>query len=295
MGILTDTIKSAFSTVFTQAYKNTDAVDHRQERDRRRATTATAPTTPSLPASLLTRVRALPGVAQAVGRHLRQAQLVGHNGKVISSGGAPGLAFSYSPGGPALQPAHADQRQLADRPRTRSTSTPRPRARTTSRSVRRDRRRRARAGRAVPDRRHGQVRRRLLARRRDDGDLHAARGPAAVPQAGPATTRSTSRPSPAPRPQQLVSQIKPLLGPSAQVRTGQAQAAAGDQGHQRVPQHLPGLPARVRRHRAVRRELRDRQHAVDHDRPANPRAGHAAHARRDPPAGPHARCWSRRS
>ena len=39
------------------------------------------------------------------------------------------------------------------------------------------------------------------------------------------------------------------------------------------------LPARVRRHRAVRRQLRDRQLAVDHDRPAHARVRDAADAR----------------
>src|SRR6185437_11029322 len=80
--ILTDTIKSAFSTVFQQAYKNTDVVITAEsaiggEEDSR---TAVAP---SLPAALLDKVRALPGVAQAAGGISDHAQLVGHNGKVI--------------------------------------------------------------------------------------------------------------------------------------------------------------------------------------------------------------------
>ena len=45
---------------------------------------------PSLPASLLTRIRAVPQVGQASGAIGDQAQLVGHDGKVISRGGAPG-------------------------------------------------------------------------------------------------------------------------------------------------------------------------------------------------------------
>jgi hypothetical protein len=54
---------------------------------------------PTLPASLLARVQALPGVAHASGGVSDQAQLVGRNGKEISRGGAPGLAFSYTPSG----------------------------------------------------------------------------------------------------------------------------------------------------------------------------------------------------
>ena len=102
--ILTDTIKSAFGTVFTRVYKNTDAAitgksavvgeEGGEERER----------PPSLPASLLTRVQALPGVAQASGSISDRAQLVGHNGKVIQRGGAPALAFSYQPGAERFNP-----------------------------------------------------------------------------------------------------------------------------------------------------------------------------------------------
>jgi putative ABC transport system permease protein len=101
--ILTDTIKSAFSTVFTHVYKNTDAVitgrsaiggEGNEERE----------TVPSFPASLLAQVQALPGVVQASGGISDRAQLVGRNGKVISRGGAPALAFSYQPGSERFNP-----------------------------------------------------------------------------------------------------------------------------------------------------------------------------------------------
>jgi putative ABC transport system permease protein len=96
--ILTDTIKSAFSTVFTKAYKNADAVitgksaigNAHGERNQ---------TPPSLPESLLTSVQGLSSVAQASGKISDSAQLVGRDGKVISRGGAPSLAFSYTPAG----------------------------------------------------------------------------------------------------------------------------------------------------------------------------------------------------
>ena len=51
----------------------------------------------------------------------------------------------------------------------------------------------------------------------------------------------------------------------------------GDAGRAELHQVLP---ARLRRHRAVRRQLRDRQHARDHRRAADARARHPAHARR---------------
>src|SRR5579864_2542277 len=107
--ILTDTIKSAFSTVFTHVYRNTDAVitgksaiggeENGNEREM----------PPSLPASLLVRVRSLPGVAQASGGIADRAQIVGRNGKVISRGGAPALAFSYQPGAERFNPLSLTQ------------------------------------------------------------------------------------------------------------------------------------------------------------------------------------------
>ena len=92
--ILTDTIKAAFNTVFTQVYKNTDAVISGKSaiggnRDNGNVL-------PSFPQSLLAQVRGLPGVLEAQGGIDDLAQLVGRDGKVISGGGAPGLAFSVN-------------------------------------------------------------------------------------------------------------------------------------------------------------------------------------------------------
>src|SRR5207237_9825943 len=84
--VLTDTIKSAFSSVFTQAYKNADAVvTGKSAIGNGQGGGNGAPEVPSLPATLLTKVQALPGVAQVDGGISDQAQLVGRNGKVISS------------------------------------------------------------------------------------------------------------------------------------------------------------------------------------------------------------------
>ena len=72
-------------------------------------------------------------------------------------------------------------------------------------------------------------------------------------------------------PEQLAAASKPVLPPTAQVRTGQAQATRGGVRDERV-HHVPaGLPARVRRDRALRRQLRDRELARDHDRAAHAR------------------------
>jgi putative ABC transport system permease protein len=94
--ILTDTIRAAFSSVFTQAYRSADAVVTSKSAIGTNTYTGAGPETPSLSASLLTRLQALPQVALATGGISDQAQLVGHDGKVISRAGAPGLAFSHT-------------------------------------------------------------------------------------------------------------------------------------------------------------------------------------------------------
>jgi putative ABC transport system permease protein len=96
--ILTDTIKAGFDTIFAVSYENTSAV----------ITTRTAFSTANsnntgtfgFPETVLPKVQALPDVAAAVGSLTDQStHLVGRNGKVISSGGAPNLGFSHDPNG----------------------------------------------------------------------------------------------------------------------------------------------------------------------------------------------------
>ena len=93
--VLTDTIKSAFGTVFTQVYKNTDAVITGKSA----IGNSNNGLPPSFSQSLLPKVRALPGVAAADGGVSDFAYLVGRDGKVISGHGAPPLAFSVHPHG----------------------------------------------------------------------------------------------------------------------------------------------------------------------------------------------------
>jgi putative ABC transport system permease protein len=102
--ILTDTIKSAFGTVFTQVYKHTDAVISGKNalgegEGEGEGGGESKGGVPAFGESLLARVRALPEVAEAQGGIADHAQLVGRNGKVIATGGAPGLAFSVHPHG----------------------------------------------------------------------------------------------------------------------------------------------------------------------------------------------------
>ncbi|HUJ91295.1 MAG TPA: ABC transporter permease [Gaiellaceae bacterium] len=97
--VLTDTIKAAFNTVFTEVYKNTDAVISGKSAiggNRNNGNDIV----PSFPESLLAKVQRLPGVLEAEGGIDDQSRLVGRNGKVISAGmGGPGLAFSVNPAG----------------------------------------------------------------------------------------------------------------------------------------------------------------------------------------------------
>ncbi|HEY2310087.1 MAG TPA: FtsX-like permease family protein, partial [Gaiellaceae bacterium] len=96
--VLTDTIKAAFNTVFTQVYKNTDAVITGKSAIGGNANQGVTP--PSLPVSLLGKVRGLPGVSVAEGGISDQAKLVGRDNKVLAGkGGAPSLAFSVNPAG----------------------------------------------------------------------------------------------------------------------------------------------------------------------------------------------------
>ena len=98
--ILTDTIKAAFSTVFTTVYAKTDAVISGKEAFGNDSNSNNLP--PSFPQSLLGKVRNLPGVLAAEGGISDLASLVGRDGKVISGHGSPSLAFSVHP--------HGDQR-----------------------------------------------------------------------------------------------------------------------------------------------------------------------------------------
>src|ERR1700749_1765074 len=90
--LLTDTIKAAFSTVFTTVYAKTDAVVTSKNSFGNNNNSNNLP--PSFPESLLGKVRSLPGVEEAEGGISDFANLVGRDGKVISGHGAPSLAFS---------------------------------------------------------------------------------------------------------------------------------------------------------------------------------------------------------
>ncbi len=86
--VLTDTINAGFSAIYSTAYSGSDAVVTGKEAF------GGSQNAPSFPESTLARIQALPDVAAADGGIGDQAQFVGSNGKTITHGGAPGLAFS---------------------------------------------------------------------------------------------------------------------------------------------------------------------------------------------------------
>jgi putative ABC transport system permease protein len=95
--ILTDTINNGFNSIFQVSYKNADVViSGKAAFENPNGNNTVQP--PTFPESLLTKVRALPDVAQAAGSVTSDnVKLIGKDGKVISTGGAPALGFSVDP------------------------------------------------------------------------------------------------------------------------------------------------------------------------------------------------------
>ncbi len=101
--ILTDTINSGFSTIFSRSYQNADVViSGKAAFDSANGTTVEPP---SMPQSLLAKIQKLDGVALAAGSVTTDTlKLIGKDGKVISTGGAPSLGFSVTNAGQTFNP-----------------------------------------------------------------------------------------------------------------------------------------------------------------------------------------------
>ncbi|HEU4947514.1 MAG TPA: FtsX-like permease family protein [Kribbella sp.] len=96
--VLTDSISTAFDSIFADTYKNTDAaITGKAPFD---VSTDGAAAAPPLAQSLLAEVEALPEVGSADGSVFGEAQLIGRDGKAIVFGGAPNLGFSVNPDRP---------------------------------------------------------------------------------------------------------------------------------------------------------------------------------------------------
>ncbi|TCM39555.1 ABC transporter permease [Kribbella sp. VKM Ac-2568] len=96
--VLTDSISSAFDSIFSENYKNTDAAI--TGKPAFELSDDTAGVAPSFDQSLLPKVAELPEVDLADGAVAGEAQLIGRDGKAIVFGGAPNLGFSVNPDRP---------------------------------------------------------------------------------------------------------------------------------------------------------------------------------------------------
>src|SRR3954468_11026319 len=96
--VLTDTINNAFTSIFTQTYKNADAVISAKTAFTN--DNGNGVQTPGFSQNLLAKVQALPDVNAAEGSVTDdQTKLVGPDNKVISTHGAGSLALSVDPDG----------------------------------------------------------------------------------------------------------------------------------------------------------------------------------------------------
>ena len=91
--ILTDTINNGFNTIVTNSYKNADVVISGEAAFKN--TNGNGVETPTFPQSVLEKIDGLPDLAAAAGAvQSDNVKLIGKNGKVIDTGGAPSLGFS---------------------------------------------------------------------------------------------------------------------------------------------------------------------------------------------------------
>ncbi len=91
--VLTDTLHNTFTTLFGHVYENVDF----QVRGVAAFGTNGGAVRKPIPQSLVAEVRAVPGVAVAEGSVSGYAQFVAHDGKAITTGGAPTLGLSFDP------------------------------------------------------------------------------------------------------------------------------------------------------------------------------------------------------
>ena len=91
--VLTDTLHNTFDTLFGNIYQNIDF----QVRGVAQFGSGGNATRNTVPQSIVSTVRAVPGVGDAEGTVTGFAQYIGHDGKAVSSGQAPSLGLSFDP------------------------------------------------------------------------------------------------------------------------------------------------------------------------------------------------------
>ena len=261
--VLTDTIDKAFDSLFVEAYAGTDAVITGKE-----AFETDFGSRAAFDEALLAEVRRSPTSRRPSAASPTSPSSTDKQGDLISTQGAPALAFGIdSSPEPALQPAQALGGTWPSGPGQVVID-----AGTADqegyRGRRHDRRRRQGAGPAVHDLRHREVRLRRLDRQRHVRRLRHPDGADALRQGGQARRRSRSPAKAGVTPEQLVDEIQPILPAGTEGADGGQRGEGRDQGRRGLHEVHPLLPARLRRHRALRRRVRHLQHALDHGRPA---------------------------
>ena len=91
--VLTDTITASFDNLFKQVTQGIDVAVRSQETF---GGIDTGEVRDPMPASLLDQVKAVDGVRVAEGSVTGYAQLVGKDGKAVTTGGAPSLGVSFN-------------------------------------------------------------------------------------------------------------------------------------------------------------------------------------------------------
>jgi putative ABC transport system permease protein len=91
--VLTDTLHNTFQNLFGNIYQNVDF----QVRGVAQFGSGGTATRNPVPESLLASVRGVPGVKAAQGSVQGYAQFVGHDGKAITTGGAPTIGVGFDP------------------------------------------------------------------------------------------------------------------------------------------------------------------------------------------------------
>ena len=114
--VLTDTLHNDFNSLFSHVYQSVDF----EVRSTAAFSNAGDPgaTRKPIPQSIATKVRQIPGVADAEGTVTGYAQFVAPSGKAIANGGAPTLGMSDDPN-VRLSPLHLT---LGTAPTRRTTS-----------------------------------------------------------------------------------------------------------------------------------------------------------------------------
>jgi putative ABC transport system permease protein len=113
--VLTDTITRAFDQIFNASYEQTSAVISGKSIVSESAGNVT------IPESLTGRVRKLHGVREAAGAIFDlegssdKAQIIGRDGKTISSGGSPTFGFGFEPDATRFNPMHLSEGHWANR------------------------------------------------------------------------------------------------------------------------------------------------------------------------------------